>query len=84
MAEARMLAEMGERLIQAGILNLLEKYEEGLSLSPITEKLGLPEQGFNAITTGQLKLLRDQGKVHQPRGVEWALTPKERSHRQGL
>ena len=83
MSEIRMLAEMGERLIQAAILNLLEKHEEGLLLGKVAKPLGLPEQGYNAAITGQLHLLKEQGKVHQPRGAhtKWLLTPEERSWR---
>ena len=84
-SEARSLAEIGEFYIQTAILKLLEKREHGLLLGQIAAELALPEQGYNAVITGQLRRLKDQGRVHQPNGVrtEWALTAGERTRRQG-
>lgn len=83
--DARRLARIGEFYIQEAILTLLEDANEGLLLDRIRRKLALPVQGFNATVTGQLRRLKREGKVHQPRGQgrEWALTAAERERRQG-
>ena len=64
---------------------LLDDAVDGLKLGPIARFLALPEDGYDAIVTGQLHRLQAQGKVHQPGGerMEWALTDAERERRQG-
>ena len=83
--DARGLARAGEFKIQEAILGLLDDAPKGLMHGQIVRILALPNDGFNATVTGQLQRLRDQGKVHQPRGKrrEWTLTDSERERRQG-
>lgn len=83
--DARRLARAGEFKIQEAILGLLDDAPEGLMHGQIVRVLALPIDGYNATVTGQLRRLRDQGRVHQPRGkrAKWTLTDSERERRQG-
>ena len=83
MSTVRRLARIGEFYIQEAILTLLEERLEGLRLRPIAIALGLPGAGYEATITGQLHRLREEGKVHQPRGprTKWSLTDTERQRR---
>lgn len=85
MTEERRLAKIAQFYLQEAILTALDEHPDGMWLRHITEALNLPKIGFNSTATAQLQELRDQGRVHQPRGrkTEWALTPAERERRNG-
>lgn len=82
-SDARRLARIGEFYLQEAIMDVLYEAPEGLLLGMIRSRLGLSDQGYSATVTGQLKLLRGQNKVYQPRGkgTPWMLTKAERERR---
>ena len=81
---ARQLARIGAFYLQEAVLEVLDGAgKDGLRLGRIATILDLPEQGYESVVTGQLKVLQGGGKVHQPRGkrTEWTLTDAEREGR---
>ena len=84
-SDARSLARTGEFHIQEAIMGLLDDAADGLMFGQLVRILALPDNGYDATVTGQLRSLQAQGKVHQPRGerTEWALTDAEKERRQG-
>ena len=81
---ARQLARQSQFYLQEAILEVLNATaQQGLLLGQIARILGLPNQGYNAAITGQLRVLCEQGKVEQPRGpkTEWTLTVEENRRR---
>ena len=83
MKTARQLARIGEFYIQEAILTALEEYPSGRRLGEIADALALPDQGFNAVITGQLHRLSAMERVEQPHGshTNWCLTASERERR---